>query len=142
MTVIPQKLTLCDAKEGKRLEGKLMYAASVTHDQAQDLSNRGYASWFKWVDADKHPNPSERSSLPIYNMVAGNVAQIVLTQSADMPFVIATTEDAEKLKGISNLMPAHPIAPKTDSKADTTDKRDPRPKFGKETTEAVEDKAV
>ena len=101
MTVIPQKLTLCDAKEGKRLEGKLMYAATVTHDQAQALSNKGYAAWFKWVDADKHPNPSERP-----------------------------------------LIPAHPITPKPDSKAETTDKRDPRPKFGKETTESVEDKAV
>lgn len=99
MTTPIQKLRLCDAKEGKRLEGKLMFAASVTHDQAQDLSNKGHASWFKWVDADKHPNPSERS-----------------------------------------LMPAQPIAPKTDSKAETTDKRDPRPKYGKETTESVEDK--
>jgi len=58
-----KKLALCAAREGKRIDGVVLHAHELTHDQCQRLSNRGYAGWFKLVDAANHPCPSERPAI-------------------------------------------------------------------------------
>jgi len=55
-----KKLRLKDSKNGKRLDGKLLLVDQVTHEQAQALSNRGYANWFRLVPANEHPCVQER----------------------------------------------------------------------------------
>lgn len=59
-----QKLRLAYAKEGKRInqKGPQLFAENITHDEAQALSNKGFASWFIYCDAENHPNPAERPS--------------------------------------------------------------------------------
>lgn len=57
-----QKLRLAHSKEGKRIneKGPQMIAERITHDQAQALCDKGYASWFIWCEDVNHPNPAER----------------------------------------------------------------------------------
>lgn len=55
-----KKLRLRQDKEGKRINGKKMLAANITHAEAQKLSNAGFKAWFIEVDAKVHPCESER----------------------------------------------------------------------------------
>ena len=57
-----QLLRLSHGKEGQRINGKgpILRAVNVTHAQAQELSNKGFASWFIFCDAATHPCESER----------------------------------------------------------------------------------
>jgi hypothetical protein len=41
-------------------KGPQLQAKDFTHDECQELSNKGFAKWFVWCEAADHPNESER----------------------------------------------------------------------------------